>query len=161
MLVQIKREKQRKRTPKYTSVDSPFSNGLNERLNQTLINKIRCAINENQKKRAWTTIAKQCVQKYNETEHTVTGFAPKYLLDGTDTTTLPIELKQNVTKHHWIQDRETALKNTIKSHEYNKILFNEDRLHYEFEVGDMVYVGNNTACSTSIIEECNYSSREY
>ncbi|KYN10028.1 hypothetical protein ALC57_17843 [Trachymyrmex cornetzi] len=108
----------------FTAVDSPFSNGLNERLNQTLINKIRCAINENQKKRAWTTIAKQCVQKYNETEHTVTGFAPKYLLDGTDTTTLPIELKQNVTEHHWIQDR-------------------------------------NTACSTSIIEECNYSSREY
>nr|XP_012235015.1 PREDICTED: uncharacterized protein LOC105679526 [Linepithema humile] len=202
----------------FTAVDSPFSNGLNERLNQTLVNKIRCAINENQKKRAWTTIAQQCVQKYNETKHTVTGFAPKYLLDGTDTTTLPMELKQNVTEHHWIQDRETALKNTIKSHEYNKKLFNEDRLHYKFEVGDMVYVGNgnklnrknldelktglykiaekisksiyridtghnkeesnlfhitkifpaeainyeeNTAYSTSIIEECSYSSREY
>ncbi len=28
-----------------TAVDSPFSNGLNERLNQTLINRLRCKIN--------------------------------------------------------------------------------------------------------------------
>lgn len=34
----------------FTAVDAPFSNGLNERLNQTLINKIRCKINENGKK---------------------------------------------------------------------------------------------------------------
>lgn len=26
----------------FTAVDSPFSNGLNERINQTLVNKIRC-----------------------------------------------------------------------------------------------------------------------
>lgn len=29
----------------FTAVNSPFSNGLNERLNQTLVNKIRCRIN--------------------------------------------------------------------------------------------------------------------
>ncbi|KYN42703.1 hypothetical protein ALC56_02880 [Trachymyrmex septentrionalis] len=34
-----------------TTVDAPFSNGLNERLNQTLINKIRCKINENEEKK--------------------------------------------------------------------------------------------------------------
>ncbi|KAM3964845.1 uncharacterized protein ACR2FA_001242 [Aphomia sociella] len=34
----------------FTAVDAPFSNGLNERLNQTLVNKIRCKINENDKK---------------------------------------------------------------------------------------------------------------
>lgn len=33
----------------FTAVDAPFSNGLNERLNQTLVNKIRCTINENGK----------------------------------------------------------------------------------------------------------------
>lgn len=27
---------------------------------------------------AWTTIAHDCVKKYNEFEHTVTGFAPEY-----------------------------------------------------------------------------------
>lgn len=32
-----------------TAVNAPFSNGLNERLNQTLINKIRCKMNEKKK----------------------------------------------------------------------------------------------------------------
>lgn len=45
----------------FTAVNSPFSNGLNERLNQTLVNKIRCTINE--KKVAWTTIAQESTKK--------------------------------------------------------------------------------------------------
>lgn len=35
----------------FTAVNAPFSNGLNERLNQTIVNKIRCKINENAKKK--------------------------------------------------------------------------------------------------------------
>lgn len=34
----------------FTVVDAPFFNGLNEKLNQTLVNKIRCKINESDKK---------------------------------------------------------------------------------------------------------------
>ncbi|CAK1581637.1 unnamed protein product [Parnassius mnemosyne] len=34
----------------FTAVNAPFSNGLNERLNQTLVNKIRCKINGEGKK---------------------------------------------------------------------------------------------------------------
>lgn len=30
----------------FTATNTPFSNGINERLNQTLVNKIRCEINE-------------------------------------------------------------------------------------------------------------------
>jgi len=30
----------------FTAINTPFSNGINERLNQTLVNKIRCKINE-------------------------------------------------------------------------------------------------------------------
>lgn len=78
----------------FTTVNAPFSNGLNERLNQTIVNKIRCKINKNEKKQAWTTIAHDCIKKYNETEHTVTGFSPEYLLFGTDSSILPNELKQ-------------------------------------------------------------------
>lgn len=39
----------------FTAVDCAFSNGLNERLNQTLVNRPRCKINEseNNKKRPW------------------------------------------------------------------------------------------------------------
>lgn len=77
----------------FTAVNAPFSNGLNERLNQTIINKIRCKINEKERKIAWTTIARECVKKFNETEYTVTGFAPAYLLEGTDVTILQSQLK--------------------------------------------------------------------
>lgn len=45
----------------FTAVNAPFSNGLNERLNQTLVNKIRCKINKVGNSRAWTTIAQECV----------------------------------------------------------------------------------------------------
>lgn len=34
----------------FTAVNAPFSNRLNERLNQTLVNNIKCKINEKEKK---------------------------------------------------------------------------------------------------------------
>lgn len=137
----------------FTAVNSPFSNGLNERLNQTLVNKIRCKINERKRKLAWTTIAHECVEKYNETEHTVTGFTPKYLLEGTDITMLPNELKQEKTEDDWIQDKKIALRNTIKSHEYNKKLFDKNRKDYNFQVGDTVYVENGNKLNRKKLDE--------
>lgn len=89
--------KKRNITMIFTAVDAPFSNGLNERLNQTLVNRIRCTVNEGDKKTAWTTIAQKCVEKYNETEHTVTKFTPKYLLEGQKIDILPLELKSRCT----------------------------------------------------------------
>ena len=38
----------------FTSTDCPSSNGLNERVNQTLVNRIRCKVNSDIKKRNWT-----------------------------------------------------------------------------------------------------------
>lgn len=35
----------------FTATDAPFSNGLNEKLNQTLVNRIRCMLNNDGKKR--------------------------------------------------------------------------------------------------------------
>lgn len=59
----------------FTAVDAPFSNGHNEKLNQTLVNRIRCALNS-KKRMAWTTVAIDCVKAYNSTNHTVTGYSP-------------------------------------------------------------------------------------
>lgn len=139
----------------FTAVNSPFSNGLNERLNQTLINKIRCKINEQKKKIAWTTIAHECVQKYNETEHTVTGFAPSYLLNGKDVSILPDELRKEEkdTEEKWIQDRKTALKNTRKSHEYNKKIYDKNRINFKFNVGDSVFVENGNKLNRKKLDE--------
>ena len=104
-------------------MDSPFSNGLNERLNQTLVNKIRCKINEKDRKIAWTTLAQEYTQMYNETEHTTTGFTPKYLMDGTVSVSIPDELQQNFSLENWLRDRKIAIENTIKSHNKNKKIF--------------------------------------
>lgn len=76
----------------FTAINAPFSNGLNERLNQTLVNKIRCKINEEKNRRAWTSTARECVKKYNTLEHTITRFTPEYLLYGTNTSNIPEEL---------------------------------------------------------------------
>lgn len=136
----------------FTAVNAPFSNGLNERLNQTLVNKIRCRINE-EKRKSWTTIAHECVKKYNETIHSVTGFSPTYLLNGTDVTILPRELRQKKSHSDWIRDREIALENTMKSHDYNKTMFDKNRKYYEFNIGDMVYVENGNKLNRKKLDE--------
>lgn len=41
----------------FTVVDHPSSNGPNERLNQTLVNRIRCKLNETRGNSAWSRIA--------------------------------------------------------------------------------------------------------
>ncbi|KAI4480025.1 hypothetical protein M0802_014299 [Mischocyttarus mexicanus] len=126
----------------FTAVNAPFSNGLNERLNQTLVNKIRCRINEKEGKKAWTTIAQECVYKYNLTEHTVTGFTPKYLLDGTNTSILPKELKNKINKEDWINDKEKALRRTKISHSYNKKIYDKNKKYHNFHVGHSIYIEN-------------------
>ncbi|GBP73901.1 hypothetical protein EVAR_54200_1 [Eumeta japonica] len=137
----------------FTVVDSPFSNGLNERLNQTLVNKIRCKTNENGVKKAWTTIAQNCVKIYNETDYTVTGYAPGYLLYGKDVTIFPNELKLKKTESDLIQDRRKALGNTIKSHNYNKKIYDKNRRHLDFKVGDTVFVDNGKKLNRKKLDE--------
>lgn len=57
-------------------------------------------------------------------------------------TILPDKLKRETNIKDWTRDRELVLENTIKSHEYNKKLFDKNRKQHKFEVGDMVYVEN-------------------
>lgn len=137
----------------FTAVNAPFSNGLNERLNQTLINKIRCKINENKHKLAWTTIAHECTQKYNETEHSVTKFSPKYLLEGKNIDIIPNELKQDITHYDLMRDRQIALDNTLKSHNYNKQKFDKNRNKCELKIGDLVYVENGNRLNRKKLDE--------
>lgn len=137
----------------FTAVNTPFSNGLNERLNQTLVNKIRCKINERKNKLAWTTAAHICVENYNNTEHTVTGFAPKYILDGTNISLLPEELKKDISEDEWIRDRKIALENSKINHTYNKQLFDKNRIQIDFHIGDMVYVENGNKLNRKKLDE--------
>jgi hypothetical protein len=100
----------------FTSVNCAFSNGLNERLNQTLVNRIRCRINNTNENRAWTTVAHKCVDDYNNTPHSSTGYAPRYLLTGESRSILPAELTQLITQEDWYRDRQKAIENALTSH---------------------------------------------
>ncbi|XP_047998243.1 uncharacterized protein LOC125235715 [Leguminivora glycinivorella] len=137
----------------FTAVNAPFSNGLNERLNQTLVNKIRCVMNQKENTSAWTTIAHDCVNKYNNTEHTVTGFTPRYLLEGSDDSLLPDELKLDKTVDDWIEDKKLAFENSIKSHTYNKMMNDKTRTYHKFNTGDMVYVENGHKLNRKKLDE--------
>jgi len=53
----------------------------------------------------------------------------------------------------WICDRKIAYENTIKSHDYNKKLFDKNRKDMEFNVGDMVYVENGNKLNRRKLDE--------
>ncbi|KAF7494596.1 Pro-Pol polyprotein [Sarcoptes scabiei] len=67
----------------YTPVDHPASNGIVERVNQTITNRLRQKVFEN-RKRSWSSLVLECINEYNATIHTVTKFPPNYLMTGYD-----------------------------------------------------------------------------
>lgn len=132
----------------FTAVNNPASNGLNERLNQTLVNRIRCKIHESHR-RAWSVVADECVQEYNSTDHSVTKFSPEYLLFGK---TIPIVPSSIQPKTDLAKDRETAFANSVKSHNYNKHLIDRKRKHHDFKEGDFVYVEHTSKINNKLDE---------
>lgn len=94
----------------FTAIDHASSNGLIER-GQTLVNRIRCKINAH---KSWAT--KECTEEYNRTTHTVTRFAPNYLLFGQKTNLCPIDLIVNDLEKH----RKLAFENSTRNFEWNK-----------------------------------------
>ena len=54
----------------FTSTDCPSSNGLNKRVNQTLVNRIRC--NSDKNKRNWTKITEESIEDKNNKIRTIT-----------------------------------------------------------------------------------------
>lgn len=123
------------------AVDSAFSNGLNERLNQTLVNRIRCSQNDplSSSRRSWAVLAAQCVEQYNRTPHSVTKFSPSYLLTGNRNDLIPDTL---LISPDLTADRELALRNSVKYHEYNKRQYDKFKSKIEFDVGDTVFIDN-------------------
>ncbi len=136
----------------YTAVDNPSSNGLNERLGQTLVNRIRCAKHaDNASPRmSWTTLASQCVNQYNQTPHSVTGFSPSYLLSGNPSTIVPPSL---TNPHDLAADRQIALNRSIRNHEYNKRLADKCKSPVVFNVGDDVYIDNGNKLNRNKLDK--------
>lgn len=124
----------------FTCIDHPESNGLNERVNQTLVNRLRCKIND-KNNRVWSTLAQECVDQYNDTIHSSTHFAPSYLLFGTKPTISPI---QEDFQSSLAEDRKVALQNSIKNYQINKTRIDKNRRIYTFKVGELVYIENGS-----------------
>lgn len=124
----------------FTCIDHPESNGLNERLNQTLVNRLRCKVNED-KSRAWSVLAKECVEEYNRTIHSSTKFTPEYLMYGTRTSISPIK-EENPSSLE--EDRRKASCNSRRNFVTNKNRVDKNRIAYFFNVGDLVYIENGS-----------------
>ena len=114
------------------------SNGLNKRVNQTLVNRIRC--NSDKNKRNWTKITEESIEENNNTRHSVTGFAPNHLLNGKMIEIVPKEIMEN--KINLKRDREEAFKNSTRNFEINKQKYDKKRREHEFKIGDMVFTHN-------------------
>ncbi|GFY36380.1 uncharacterized protein TNCV_3450831 [Trichonephila clavipes] len=90
-----------------------------ERVNQTLVAKLRCKVNSTTKI-PWTKLIEQVTNEYNNSPHDVTGFPPAYLMFGTlpYDSPLPNQVKLNYPPIQ--QARQIAVNRTTKHHKINK-----------------------------------------
>ena len=114
----------------------PQTNGIVERVNGTLITKLRAGLEDdkaNKRKRKWSTILKEVVNDYNRTPHDVTGFTPAFLLFGTDTS--PTFCTPAVS----IDDaRQIATERTALAQQKRKATYDSKHKDEEYEPGDRV-----------------------
>ena len=133
----------------FTAINNASANGINERANQTFVNRIRCNINGGDR-RAWTSIAAECVGEYNRTDHSVTKFAPDYIMLGKTSDIVPVEL---IEQHDLHKDRSEALRHTIEDFERNKRRIDRLRKEESFKVVDRVFVENGNPMNRAKLDE--------
>ncbi|UYV65033.1 K02A2.6-like, partial [Cordylochernes scorpioides] len=115
-----------------TSSHHPETNAKVERLNSTIINRLRCEYNANLKI-PWTKYIPKITESYNETAHTTTGFTPKFLYYGIQ----PQHIEHDTETHIPIEKaRKLAIERTIKSHEHSKQLYDIKHPEPIFKEGD-------------------------
>lgn len=116
---------------------SPQSNGMCERVNATLVTRLRCYFNENSnKKLSWPNAMKNLVTQYNETPHSVTGYAPMFLLLGVNSISNPLN-NSNVSLE---QARKIALNKSNAHHEKSKVKYDQSHEKFSFQPGDNVFI---------------------
>lgn len=134
----------------FTAADCAFSNGLNERANQTLVNRIRCKIYENGDK-SWPAVASECVKEYNNTVHSSTGFTPSDLFSGTDKSIMPPGLNENKLSN-LEENRKIALETSSRNHLENKSRYDKNVVDINYQPGDLVYIQNGNKLNRNKLE---------
>ncbi len=115
----------------------PQSNGTVERLNQTLMTRLRCKMNDHPQKIAWTTHFRAVLNEYNNSPHSVTGFPPRYLMLG-----VPPYAEAHLPPLP--EARTIARQRSDSHHACNKKYYDARHRKHEFEPGDLVYVDVTT-----------------
>ncbi|KAL7837443.1 hypothetical protein SRHO_G00271540 [Serrasalmus rhombeus] len=92
-----------------TSVYHPQGNGVCERFNQTLLDLLGTLEHEQQSR--WVEYLPSLVQAYNNSVHTITGYAPTYLMFGRHMR-LPLDLALGVPR----QGEEDGVQEWVKRH---------------------------------------------
>ncbi|UYV74836.1 K02A2.6-like [Cordylochernes scorpioides] len=117
----------------YTSPYHPQCNGICEKLNDTIMTKLRIAVLEKPRCK-WSTLLPQVFKNYNSTPHDVTGFSPLFLMYGignvpefADQTPITIE-----------EARKKASLRTEQIRSKWKIKHDSHHPKYVFKEGDLV-----------------------
>ncbi|UYV83493.1 K02A2.6-like, partial [Cordylochernes scorpioides] len=135
-----------------TSSHHPETNAKVERLNSTIINRLRCEYNANLKI-PWTKYIPKITESYNETVHTTTGFTPKFLYYGIQ----PQYIEHCTETHTPIEKaRKLAIERTIKSHEHSKQLYDIKHPEPIFKEGDQKTLFD--VCNMYVLRTCTRTS---
>lgn len=125
-----------------TSAHRPQCNGKNERVNQTIVAKLRCKVNSSSKKIPWTKLLEQVTNEYNNLPHAVTGFPPAYLMFGNLPYESPLPNQVSLNYPPLNQARQIAVNRTLSHHKINKRRYDKNFLESNFNIGDLVLYRN-------------------
>ena len=81
-------------------------------------------MNENKKDVVWASVAHNCAHEYNDTVHSVTQFSPNYIMNGVVPDVAPMEF---FALPDLVADRQRAYKNSVRSHNANKVRYDEKK----------------------------------
>ncbi|UYV75877.1 K02A2.6-like, partial [Cordylochernes scorpioides] len=117
----------------YSTPYHPQSNGLCEKMNDTILTKLRTNLQENPRLK-WSSLLAKIVKDYNSTPHDVTGFSPNFLLFGD--CAIP---EFSESPHFTIENaRKKAIENSAKHREKWKARHDAKHPQSSFKVGDLV-----------------------
>ena len=130
----------------FTPIDHPQSNGMVERLNQSVVNRMRAlAVDNHGTKQTWANLAEKAIEAYNKTVHTVTKFSPKYLITGEDP-------DGNNTKENLNINRQKAFDNSVAQHKYDKDRHDKRHEQPNVKVGEKVMLQSKSKINRKKLE---------
>ncbi|GBN83835.1 Retrovirus-related Pol polyprotein from transposon 17.6 [Araneus ventricosus] len=121
---------------KHLRAHHPQTNVKVERVNQSLVTRLKCKVNSTSTKVPWTKLLESVTNEYNLTPHSITKYPPAYLVLGT----LPYDspIGQNSYYEPVNEARNLALQRTIDYHNKNKIRYDARFVDKKFNPGDLV-----------------------